>query len=52
MSLKKYLQQFTKEQLVEQITELEKKYKDVKTYYQFSLNTESGLQAEKVKKSI
>jgi len=52
MSLKKYLQQFTKEQLIEQIIELEKKYKDVKTYYEFSLNPGSGLQAEKVKKAI
>jgi len=52
MSLKKYLQQFTKEQLIEQIMELQKKYKDVKTYYEFSLNPGTGLQAEKVKKAI
>jgi hypothetical protein len=52
MSLKKYLQQFTKEQLMEQIIELEKKYKDVKTYYDFSLNPNSTLHAEKVKKAI
>lgn len=52
MSLKKYLHQFTKEQLIEQIIELEKKYKDVKSYYEFSLNPGSGLHGEKVKKAI
>ena len=52
MSLKKYLQQFTKEQLIEQIIELQKKYKDVKTYYEFSLNPNTGIQVEKTKKAI
>ena len=30
MAIEKYLQQFTKEQLIEQINELHKKYKEVK----------------------
>lgn len=38
MTLKKHLQQFTKEQLIEQINELHKKYKEVKDYYSFCLN--------------
>jgi len=52
MSLKKYLDQFTKMQLIEQILELQKKYKDVKTYYEFTLNLTSPAQADKVKKAI
>ena len=52
MSLKKYLQQFSKPQLIEQIMELQKKYKDVKTYYEFTLNPNSASQSEKVKKAI
>jgi hypothetical protein len=52
MSLKKYLQQFTKEQLIEQIIELQQKYKDVKTYYEFTLNPAAANQADKVKKAI
>lgn len=52
MPLKKYLQQFTKEQLIEQIIDLEKKYKDIKSYYLFSLNPGSALHAEKAKKAI
>ena len=35
MSNKKYLNQFTKEQLIEQIIDLATKYKEVKAYYKF-----------------
>ena len=52
MTLKKHLTQFNKEQLIEQIQELHKKYKDVKTYYEFTLNPNSNAQADKVKKLI
>lgn len=52
MGLKKYLQQFSKEQLIEQIQELNKKHPEVKTYYEFTLNPQSNAQAEKVKKKI
>lgn len=52
MSLKKYLNQFTKAQLIEQILELQKKYKDVKTYYEFTLNPTGTGQVDKVKKAI
>ncbi len=52
MSLKKHLTQFSKEQLILQIIELHKKYKDVQTYYKFTLNPDSNSQAEKVKKKI
>lgn len=52
MSLKKYLKQFSKDQLIQQILELNKKYSDVKTYYEFTLNPRSNVQADKVKKKI
>ncbi len=52
MSLKKYLQQFSKEQLVAQIIELNAKYKDVKTYYEFSINPNSDKAKEDAKKII
>ncbi len=52
MSLKKYLQQFTKEQLIAQIIELNAKYKDVKTYYEFSINPNSDKAKEEAKKII
>ena len=52
MSLKKYLRQFSKEQLMEQIIELHKKYKDVKTYYEFSINPNSDKAKEETKKII
>lgn len=52
MSIKKYLKQFSKEQLIEQIIELHKKYKDVKTYYEYTLNPNSNTQTDKVKKTI
>ena len=52
MSLKKYLNQFSKEQIIEQIVELHKKYKDVRAYYEFTLNPDSNAQADKVKKII
>jgi Family of unknown function (DUF6155) len=52
MGLKKYLKQFNKEQLIEQLLELNKKYPEVKTYYEFTLNPLSDDQADKVKKKI
>ena len=52
MTLKKYLSQFSKEQLIEQILELNKKYKDVKAYYQFSLNPDLTAKKEKVKNAV
>jgi hypothetical protein len=52
MSIKKHLQKFNKEQLIGQIMELHKKYKDVKTYYEYTLNPNSTTQVEKVKKTI
>lgn len=52
MSIKIYLKQFSKEELIEQIIELHKKFKDVKTYYEFTLNPDGNAQAEKVKKVI
>lgn len=52
MSLKKYLKQFSKEQLMEQIMELHKKYKEVKTYYEYTLNPNGDIQTDKVKKTI
>ncbi len=52
MSLKKYLQQFSKEQLVAQIIELNAKYKDVKTYYEFSINPNSDKAKKEAKKII
>src|SRR6218665_344021 len=52
MSLKKYLQQFSKEQLIGQIIELNVKYKEVKAYYEFSLNPNSNKAKEETKKII
>lgn len=52
MSLKKYLQQFSNEQLVSQIIELNAKYKDVKTCYEFSINPNSTKAKDAVKKII
>ena len=52
MTLKKYLSQFTKEQLVGQILELHKKYKDVKTYYEFSINPDVTSKRENVKEAV
>ncbi len=52
MSLKKYLQQFSKEQLIAQIVELNTKYKDVKTYYEFSINPNSTKAKDEAKKII
>ena len=52
MSLKKYLQQFSKEQLIAQILELNTKYKEVKTYYDFSVNPYSTKAKEEAKKII
>ena len=52
MSLKKYLQQFSKEQLIAQIIELNAKYKGVKTYYEFSINPTSNKAKEEAKKII
>ncbi len=52
MSIKKYLQQFSKEQLIAQIIELNAKYKDVKTYYEFSINPNSDKAKEEAKKII
>lgn len=52
MNLKKYLTQFSKEQLIEQILELNKKYKDVKTYYKFSLDPDLNDEKEKVKHAV
>lgn len=52
MSIKKYLQQFSKEQLIAQIIELSTKYKDVKTYYEFSINPNSTKAKDDAKKII
>src|SRR6185312_14353042 len=52
MTLKKYLSQFTKEQLVGQILELHKKYKDVKEYYEFSINPDVASKRMNVKEAV
>ncbi len=52
MNLKTYLLQFSKEQLIAQIIELNKKYKDVKSYYTFSLNPDINVEKEKVKNAV
>ncbi len=52
MSLQKYLQQLTKEQLIKQIIELNKKYKDVKTYYEFSINPDGKTKTEQLKEKV
>jgi Family of unknown function (DUF6155) len=51
-SLKTYLAGFTKEQLIGQLIELNKKYKDVKSYYDFFLNPDSSKKSEEVKIAI
>lgn len=52
MTLKKYLSQFSKEQLILQILELNKKYKDVRSYYKFSLNPDLTAEREKLKNAV
>ncbi len=52
MTIEKYLQQFTKEQLIEQINELHKKYKEVKDYYSFCMNPDEKKTVEKYKAII
>lgn len=52
MSTKKYLNQFTKEQLIEQIIDLASKYKDVKAYYNFHQKPNSDELKEKYIKQI
>ncbi|MEO9021409.1 MAG: DUF6155 family protein [Ginsengibacter sp.] len=52
MTLKKYLSQFSKEQLIEQVLELNKKYKDVKAYYQFSINPDISIEKQKAKNAV
>ncbi len=52
MSLKKYLNQYPKEELILQITELHKKFKDVKSYYEVSMNPNSIKVKEEAKKKI
>ena len=49
MSIKKYLQTLTKEQLIGQIIELHQKYKDVKTYYEYFIDPNNNNVAEKYK---
>lgn len=51
-SLKTYLAGFSKEQLIDQILELNKKFKDVKSYYDFSINPDSSNASEKAKAII
>ncbi len=52
VGLKNYLSIFTKEQLIGQIIELSKKYKEVKSYYDFSLNPDNSKKAEEVKNAV
>lgn len=52
VTLKKYLAGFSKEQLIGQILELSKKFKNVKSYYDFSINPDVSQQTEKVKAII
>lgn len=52
MNLKKHLSQFSKEQLISQILELNKKYKDVKAWYQFSLNPDISGEKQKAKNAV
>jgi hypothetical protein len=52
VTLKKYLSQFTKEQLIGQILKLHKKYKDVKEYYEFSINPDVTTKRGKVKEAV
>lgn len=52
MNVKKYLLQFSKEQLINQILELNKKYKDVKAYYEFSINPDITAKKGNVKEAV
>ena len=52
LTLKSYLTGFTKEQLIQQLLELNKKFKDVKSYYDFSINPDVSERTEKVKAVI
>jgi hypothetical protein len=52
LELKKELQKFTKEQLIEQITELYATYKPVKEYYQIVLKPDSMLEVFGQYKSV
>jgi len=52
MTIKNHLQQFTKEQLIEQINELHKKYKDVKDYYAFCMDPDEEKTLKKYKTII
>ena len=52
MSIKKHLQTLSKEQLIKQIIELNQKFNDVKTYYQYFINPSDKKVAEKYKKII
>lgn len=52
MTLKKYLEQFDKEQLIGQIIEIHKNYKDVKAYYKFHLNPDIEKTTEKLKSDL
>jgi len=52
ITLKSYLSQFSKEQLVGQVLELNKKFKEVKDYYEFSVNPDISAKKEKVKVAI
>lgn len=51
-NLKKDLQKLTKDQLIEQITDLYKKYKPVKEYYNFYLNPDEQDLFEKYREII
>ena len=52
MTLKKYLSQFTPEQLTEQIAELVKIYPDVKLYFQYHQDPESRTVHDKLETKI
>ncbi len=52
MTLKKYLSQFSKDELINQILELNKKYKDVKGYYEFSINPDVAAKRDNVKEAV
>lgn len=51
-SLKTYLAGFSKEQLIGQILELSRKFKAVKTYYDFSISPDSSNASEKAKAAV
>ena len=52
MTIKNHLQQFSKDELIAQIIELSKKYKEVKAYYDFTINPDSNNAKEEAKKMI